>query len=192
MSNTPLDDDETDGLIPDHIVNRAGLNEWEALNIARAHEWLSRRRGRDVLDVSFLRALHRQMFGSTWKWAGEFRRSDKNISPHPWSAVAALTEELVRDVHAQYQSSVKAPDEVDEIVARFHHGLVRIHPWPNGNGRHARLAADLLLEQWGSPPFTWGGSGDLAAVGAARAAYIRALRRADAGEFGPLREFVRS
>jgi Fic family protein len=86
----------------------------------------------------------------------------------------------------------KTDAELDDIVMRFHYELVRIHPWPNGNGRHARLAADVLLEAWGRPPFTWGSAGDLVAPGEVRAAYIAALRRADGGDFTPLRAFVRS
>jgi Fic-DOC domain mobile mystery protein B len=189
---TPLDDDESADLIPEHITTHADLNEWEAENIAHAHEWLSARRKFDVLDVPFLRELHRKMFAMTWNWAGTFRRTDKNISPHNWSAVPTLLEELVRDVRAQYDASERRPAELDEIAVRFHHGLVRIHPWPNGNGRHARLATDLLLKQWERPPSTWGEGANLMKVGDARAVYIRALRSADGGDFGPLRRFVRS
>jgi Fic-DOC domain mobile mystery protein B len=189
---TPLDADESADLIPDHITTRADLNEWEAENIAHAHEWLSARRNSDVLDVSFLRELHRRMFAMTWTWAGTFRRTDKSISPYNWSVVPTLLEELVRDVRAQYDASEKTAAEQDEIAVRFHHGLVRIHPWPNGNGRHARLATDLLLDQWERPPFTWGGGASAIDAGQPRAAYIRALRSADEGDFSPLRVFVRS
>ncbi len=189
---TPLDDDETDGLIPDHVATRAELNEWEALNIARAHEWLSGRRKVDVLEVAFLRELHRQMFGDTWAWAGTFRKTDKNISPYRWSEVPALMKDLVENTRTQYEASSKTQQELDEIAMRFHHRLVLIHPWPNGNGRHARLTTELLLKQWAQAPFSWGGGSDLAAISAARLTYIRALQRADAGEFDALRHFVRS
>ena len=189
--NTSLDDDESEGLIPEHVETRGELNEWEALNIASAHEWLSHRRIPDVLNVPFLRELHRQMYGRTWNWAGDFRRSDKTISPHHWSEVSPLMHDLVENTRTQYEASTRTAKELDEIAMRFHHNLVRIHPWPNGNGRHARLATDLLLEQWHRPAFTWGG-GDLTAVGAARKTYIRALQRADAGEFDSLRQFVRT
>jgi Fic-DOC domain mobile mystery protein B len=191
--NTPLEDDEIEGIIPGHIQTRSHLNEWEALNIARAHEWLATRRSETgVLDVSFLRELHRQMFGATWKWAGTFRRSDRNISPHNWSQVPGLMGDLVRNAAAQYDASNQTLQEIDAIAVRFHHALVLIHPWPNGNGRHARLATDLLLEEWSRPAFTWGGGGDLNAIGAAREVYVRALQKADAGDFAPLAGFVRS
>jgi Fic-DOC domain mobile mystery protein B len=191
-ANTPLDDEEYDGLIPAHLSNRAELNQWESLNIAKAYNWTSRRLLPDVLSVDFLRTLHRHMFGETWTWAGEFRRSDKNISPYAWTQVPVLFRELVENTRAQYEASDKSSAALDEIATRFHHQLVRIHPWPNGNGRHARLATDLLLAQWGRPSFTWGSGADLTNEGEARASYIRALRSADAGNLQLLREFVRT
>lgn len=191
-ANTPLDDDEREGLVPAYITSRAELNQWEGLNIAHAHAWLSRRRPTDVLSVDFLRELHRQMFGETWTWAGTFRRSDKNISPYAWAQVPVLLRELVENIGAQYAASDKIAASIDEIAARFHHGLVRIHPWPNGNGRHARLATDCLLAQWGRPPFTWGSGADLAESSGPRGRYVEALRSADAGNLLPLVAFVRS
>ncbi len=190
--NTPLDDEEFDGLIPSHLATKAELNQWEGLNIAQAHAWLSRRRSIDVLSVDFLRELHRQMFGETWTWAGESRRSNKNISRYDWTQVPVLLRELVENTRAQYDASDKTPEALDEIATRFHHQLVRIHPWPNGNGRHSRLATDLLLEQSGRPAFTWGSRADLTRAGGPRTNYIAALRRADDGDLRPLREFVRS
>jgi Fic-DOC domain mobile mystery protein B len=189
--NTPLDEDESEGLIPPHIATRGELNQWEANNIANAHEWTTQR-AIDVLDVNFLQELHRRMFGMTWKWAGTYRKSDKNISPHSWTQVPTLMRDLVDNTRAQYDASAKAGAEIDEIAVRFHHGLVRIHPWANGNGRHSRLATDLLLRQWGRPPFTWGRGSDLVATGEPRAAYIGSLKDADRGDFARLLQFVRT
>lgn len=191
-SNTPLNDDEALGLIPSHVTTRTELNQWEAVNIARAQARYSGRSRIDVLDTEFLRTLHRHMFDNTWEWAGAFRRSDNNISPHAWHNVPALLHDLVENVRTQYEASAKADAEIDAIAIRFHHELVRIHPWPNGNGRHARLATDLLCAQWGRPAFTWGGGANLAGGGDARVAYIDALRRADRGDLEPLLKFVRS
>jgi len=82
--------------------------------------------------------------------------------------------------------------EADEIAARFHHRLVQIHLFPNGNGRHARLMADILLEQFlGRPPFTWG-SANLANTGDDRKRYIESLAAADKGDYTLLMEVVRS
>jgi fido (protein-threonine AMPylation protein) len=68
---------------------------------------------------------------------------------------------------------------------------VVIHPFPNGNGRHARLMTDVLLRRNGVSAFSWGGA-NLEAAGDARERYLAALRAADAGDFKPLLEFVRS
>jgi Fic-DOC domain mobile mystery protein B len=189
--NTPPDEDESEGLIPSHISTRAELNQWEANNIATAQEWIAQR-AHDVLDVTFLAELHKRMFGMTWEWAGAYRKSDKNISPNRWTQVAVLMRELVENTKARYDASPKTDAELDEVAARFHHGLVLIHPWANGNGRHSRLATDLLLRQWGRPQFTWGSGSDLISVGQSRSNYIASLKDADRGNFGSLLKFVRT
>jgi len=185
---TPLDPDDAEELLPSHIASRAELNAWEQANIATAADWLARRRkGHSVLSVEFMRELHRRMFDETWKWAGRFRTSGKNIGV-PAHAIAPALRDILDDVaywvkHATYPT--------DEIAARFHHRLVRIHPFPNGTGRHARLLAGALLAELGAPPFTWG-AGDLDRKGDVRARYLEAIRRADAGDYEPLFAFVRS
>jgi len=189
--STPLEDDELEGLIPSHIQTKAELNQWEALNIARGQEWASGQRNLDPLSVTTLKDLHRAMFGETWSWAGTFRRSDKNISPYHWPQVQVLMRELVDNTRASYEASDRNPEGLDALAARFHHQLVRIHPWSNGNGRHARLATDILLERWHQPRFSWGRGGNLASGGTARYRYLGALRSADGGSFTRLLEFVR-
>lgn len=81
--------------------------------------------------------------------------------------------------------------EPDEIAARFHHRLVQIHPFPNGNGRHARMATDLLLVAMRRPRFSWGRA-NLVDPGETRQRYVDALRAADNHDVRPLLEFVRS
>lgn len=188
---TPIDPDEAEELIPGHIATRIELNQWEALNIARAQEWVSKQRSLDPLSEDLLSNLHQQMFSDTWKWAGRYRRSDKSISPYHWTEVPVLVRELVANTKEQYASSEKSPDGLYDIAMRFHHQLVRIHPWPNGNGRHARLATDIMLTKWGLSPFNWGGE-DLTAKGETRTRYIAALRAADGLDYGALREFLKS
>jgi Fic-DOC domain mobile mystery protein B len=189
---TPLTDEEVEGLIPRHVQTRAELNQWEALNIAQGERWASSRGLTDPLSQVSLTELHRHMFGETWIWAGSFRKSDKNISPYHWTEVPRLVRDLVENTKTMYERSDGLPATLDEIATRFHHQLVRIHPWPNGNGRHSRLATDLILRHWNRPPFTWGSGVDLANEGEARGRYMEALRAADAGNYGPLLEFVRS
>lgn len=189
--DTPLDPDEIDGLIPSHLETRGELNQWEATNLELATEWIAER-ALDVLDLGVLTELHRRMFGQTWEWAGTFRRAQKNISPFHWSEVPRLMRDLLENTKAQYAACQGGDEELDHLAARFHHELVRIHPWPNGNGRHGRLATDLLLRLWKRPPFTWGArSGDVDPA-ATRNRYIDALRRADAHEYAPLYAFVRA
>lgn len=188
---TALDPVETQALIPGHIQTQSQLNEWEALNIAKASRWAPRRRAENWLSTHALRELHRRMFGETWQWAGTYRTSDKNISPYRWTQVPELMENLVANTRRRCQSGDISPEALDELAMRFHHELVHIHPWPNGNGRHARLATDLLLRSWNRPAFTWGS--DLDASGAElRRRHIAALRRADVGDYSLLRRFVRA
>lgn len=182
---TPLDPDEARGLIPTHVSTQGQLNEWELQNIVEGRAWASRLRKKDLLNVDFMLELHRRMFGKTWRWAGTMRRTEKNIGVDPTQIAIHLTE-LCRDVDAQLQNRAYP---VREIAARFHHRLVKIHPFPNGNGRFARLMADLLLIERGETPFVWGGA-DLAAANDIRQRYIGSLRAADANDYGPLLEFV--
>ena len=189
--NTPLEEDAAEGLIPPHITTRAELNQWEARNIEQAQEWLASR-APDVLSEKVLRELHRRMFDETWEWAGQYRKSDKSISRHHWPEVPRLVRDLVENTRARYESSAKTADALDDIATRFHHELVSIHPWPNGNGRHSRLATDALLTRWDRPAFSWGGGTGVVAHDDVRERYIRALRDADNGDYRELRRFVRS
>jgi Fic-DOC domain mobile mystery protein B len=185
---TPLDPDEAAGLLPAQITTREQLDEWEAENILEGERWAkAAARHRDVLDDAFLRELHARMFGATWRWAGTYRATGKNIGVEP-TRIAVEVRDLVENTKAQLAARA-AP--LDEIAARFHHRLVWIHPFPNGNGRHARLLTDLLLQKNGTPPFAWG-EGDLERAGEARERYLAALRSADARDFAPLLDFVRS
>lgn len=185
---TPLDPDESAGLLPGHIATREQLDEWEAENILEGQRWAAgAAKRRDILDDVFLRELHRRMFGRTWKWAGTYRATEKNLGVAP-VRIAEEVRQLLENTRAQIAAKV-AP--IDEVAARFHHRLVWIHPFPNGNGRHARLLTDLLLTANGAEPFTWG-RGDLEHAGEAREHYLAALRAADARDFSPLLAFVRS
>jgi len=183
---TPLDPDELASLLPRHITTQGELNEWEQLNIVEGEAW-ARRQRRDLLSETFLRQLHRQMFGKTWRWAGEFRKSDKNIGVD-WLRIGIELRQLLDDVRYQVEHASLPPDE---IAVRLHHRLVAIHPFANGNGRHARLLADLLVVRLGRPRFTWG-SRNLVDAGATRQAYIAALQAADARDYAPLLAFARS
>jgi len=185
---TPLDPDEAEGLRLTHITTREQLNIFEAENIREGAAWAWRSRSKDMLNEGFIRRLHRNMFGKVWKWAGNFRNSDKNIGV-PKERIGIDLRELCDDVQFWIDHHTFEPDE---IAARFHHRLVSVHPFPNGNGRHARLMTDLLLEKaLDSERFSWGG-GDLIDSGSCRDRYIAALRAADRGDYDLLKAFVRS
>jgi Fic-DOC domain mobile mystery protein B len=182
---TPLDPDEARALIPRHIAMQAELNEWEHDNIVEGERWAFARRRKDLLTADFLKRLHRKMFGATWKWAGQWRTSEKNIGIAP-EQIPVAVRELLQDVAAQVDGHSYP---IREVAARLHHRLVQIHPFPNGNGRLARTYADLLLSSQGEERFRWG-DGDLVAPGDVRERYIAALRAADAREYGPLLQFL--
>lgn len=183
---TPLDADELASLIPGHISTQGELNEWEQLNIVHGEAW-ARKQRKEILNEAFLRQLHKQMFGDTWKWAGDFRKSDKNIGID-WLKIGVELKKLLDDAHYQIEHASYPPDE---IAVRLHHRLVAIHPFPNGNGRHARLMADLLVERLGQARFTWG-SRNLVDASATRQAYISALQVADARNYAALLAFARN
>lgn len=184
--NTPIDPDEAEGLIPD-LVTRGALNAWEQTNILKAEEWaFSRRRG-DILTTQFVMKLHRRMFEETWTWAGTLRRSDKNFGVH-WATIPENLRQVLDNTAYWVEHSTYSKDE---IAVRLHHTLVAVHPFPNGNGRHSRLMADLLARKEGVVPFTWG-RGNLIVGGRVRILYLEALRQADRGDIRPLLGFARS
>lgn len=171
------------------ISSRAELNAFERENILEARTWaLSSRtlRRQDHLTEEFMRDLHRRMLGRVWRWAGQFRKSERNLG-RPVSALAMDVRTLLDD--ARYWREHGTYPAVEAAV-RFHHRLVAIHPWVNGNGRHSRLMADILVRAEAAPPLTWGRGVDLVAPGDVRTRYLAALRAADAGDFGPLIAFA--
>lgn len=183
---TPITAEEREGLIPAYITLRRELNEAEQIGIADADRWAFTRR-RDVLDEPFLKNLHKRMFGHVWRWAGQYRTTARNIGVDAYR-IAPDLHQLLADVRYWIEHQTYPPDE---IAVRFHHRLVFIHPFPNGNGRHSRLAADLLIAALGQPRFTWGRA-NLVEAQATRAAYVAALRAADGHDIAPLLAFALS
>ena len=186
---TPLDLDEAAGLVPTHITTQGDLNAWEQVNITQGNRWAVRQKKRKLLDEGFIRDLHRQMFDKTWQWAGTFRKSNKNIGVD-WPQVAVKLRNLLDNTQYQIENYVF---DADEIAVRFHHQLVWIHAFPNGNGRHARLMADLLAIRLGRPRLTWGGGeAAITSTRVLRDRYRAALRGADIGQLDDLIAFARS
>jgi Fic-DOC domain mobile mystery protein B len=187
--NTPLSPEDQDDLIPD-LSTKEELNEWERQNIVEAYGWAFDPRTlhrQQLLAERYVRELHRRMFDQTWKWAGRYRSTEKNIGIAHYQIRDALAT-LLGDVRYWIEHETFA---LDELAVRFHHRLVWIHPFANGNGRHARLIADVLQQRQGQPVFTWGGA-DIVRAGDFRRRYIDALRAADENDLQPLLVFARS
>jgi len=187
---TPLEPGRRDGLLQSWITDRSDLNEAEQENIVKGAAWARRRRGvkaADLLSGEFATTLHKRMFGDVWKWAGTYRQTERNIGIEAYRIPSDMPA-MLDDVRHWVDHGTYPPDE---IAVRLHHRLTAIHPFPNGNGRHARLMADLLIEALGGEPFSWAG-GSLADVGELRAQYVAALKAADGHDIGPLLAFARS
>ncbi len=184
---TKLDQDEIDGLRIPLINTRAELDEHEQANIQRARIWLNKRKLKpvDILTDTFVKRLHKEMYSEVWKWAGLFRKTEKNIGVDPVRIPTDLRQ-LLDDARYWVQNTTYAPDE---LAIRVKHRMVCIHCFSNGNGRHARLFADLLIASLGAPLFTWGAYTEMPDV---RERYFEALRKADRGAMKPLIAFARS
>jgi len=187
---TPISEEEREGLKIKSVLTRRELDELEQQNIEQTLMWLMRKKiGADrVLTEDFIRSLHIRMFGSVWNWAGKFRLSNKNIGVDK-SQIAVELKKLLAD--CRYWLEHKTFSE-EEIALRLKHRLVLIHPFPNGNGRLSRLLADVMMEKvFNKPAFSWGGLGFSADSGE-RKRYILSLQAADQGDYHPLRDFAQS
>ncbi|WP_217607349.1 mobile mystery protein B [Chitinophaga sp. GbtcB8] len=190
---TPLDEDEKEGLLIPSVTTRSDLDEVEQRNIEEAIRWTIERRKRftanEILTEQFVNELHKRMFGEVWQWAGSFRNSNKNIGVDKYQ-IAPDLRMLLDDCRYWIENETYSEDE---IAVRFKHRIVSIHCYANGNGRHSRLIADVIIEKiFGGDVFSWGERSNLIRKGESRAAYLHALREADKGNIEPLIRFARS
>jgi len=186
---TPLDPNELGGLKYKHITTQGELNELEQANITSGLRWLTRMRRKDILTDDFAVELHRRLFGDVWAWAGKFRKTGKNIGVDPVQ-IGVQLHGAMED--AQYWADHGTYQPV-EAAARLHHRLVFVHPFSNGNGRHARIMADVVLEKiYDVDPIDWTAGSDLQKMNKRRDDYIKALKAADNFDFAPLLTFVGS
>jgi Fic-DOC domain mobile mystery protein B len=186
---TQLDDDEKEGLLIPSITTRGELDEFEQLDVEKAIEWLLEVKLNisKILTEKFVIDLHKRMFGDIWKWAGEFRKTNKNIGVDKFMIGTEL-KNLLDDCNYWIEKKVFSEDE---IAVRLSHRMVSIHPFANGNGRHSRLMADVLVTKgFGKPYFTWG-SVSLTKQSEARTKYLAALKDADRYDYNSLIEFSR-
>ena len=186
---TPLDPDEIAGLIPSDVSTQGQLNQAEQQNILRGELWAFERKKKDLLSEAFAKRLHKKMFGDVWRWAGSFRKSNKSIGID-WHQIPIELRKLFDDTKYWIENGTY---EWQELATRFHHRMVLIHPFPNGNGRFSRTYTDLLLVHNQQERFSWGNlndSGKIEDVGPLRDKYISALKAADRKSYGSLIEFV--
>ncbi|NVJ47823.1 MAG: mobile mystery protein B [Cytophagia bacterium] len=185
---TPLEDEEKEGLKLKTISTHGELDEHEQLNIEKAVEWLMGKKLKptQILSEKFIVNLHKRMFKDMWRWAGEFRKTEKNIGI-PWISIPIELRQLTDDTQFWIDNHTYSPEE---IAIRFKHRLVRIHCFANGNGRHSRMMADLILESiFGKEPFSWNASKNLSEE-QLRKQYIKAVKEADDGNIAPLLKFA--
>lgn len=183
---TPLDQNELDGLKFKHVTTRRELDHLEQANIESGLMWLKKNKSSDILNEVFIRKLHRKLFGDVWCWAGQFRKTDKNIGVDARTLSVEL-KNLLDDTAFWIENTVYSPVET---AIRFHHRLVYIHLFPNGNGRHARIMADTLLTKiFNTQRINWSGNGAIT-MDQRRTEYIKALQAADSGDYKPLFAFV--
>ena len=187
---TPLSEEEKDGLLIKTITIHGELDEHEQLNIEKAIEWTIKTTFKkdQILTEEFIKVLHKKMFGNVWSWAGEFRRSEKNIGVK-WAMIGIELKALLNDTKYWIENKTFSNDE---IAIRFKHRLVNIHCFANGNGRHSRIMADIIMESiLGNEPFSWNQS-NMIKADQTRKNYINALRKGDNGNIQPLINFAKN
>ncbi len=187
---TPLDEDEKEGLKIKSITTQGELDEFEQLNIEKAVEWTihTKLKSEKIFTEKFIKDLHKRMYGDVWKWAGEFRKSEKNIGIS-WTRIGIELKNLLDDTKYWIENNTYLPDE---IAIRFKHRIVSIHCFPNGNGRHSRMMADIIMESiFDEDLFTWHQS-NMVKANETRKEYINALREADNGNVKPLIKFAKN
>jgi len=187
---TPLDEEEKEGLLISTIATREELDEFEQQNIEEAIKWtLSRKfKPEKLLSEAFIKDIHKRMYKDVWKWAGAFRKTNKNIGADRWQ-IAIELKNLLEDTRFWIENNTYSPDE---IAIRFKHRIVSIHCFSNGNGRHSRLLADIIIEKlFHGAVFTWGAE-NLSKDSENRRGYLNSLKQADKGDYIELLLFARS
>jgi Fic-DOC domain mobile mystery protein B len=187
---TPINEEEKEGLRIETISTQKELDEFEQLNIEEALQWVFTKKFKpqQVFTEKFICNLHKRMYGNVWSWAGKFRKTEKNIGVKSYQIPMQL-KNLCDDSLFWIENKTYTSKE---IAIRFKHRLVSIHCFPNGNGRHSRLMADIIIEKiFGNTPFSWGAE-NLSKDGNTRKAYLKAVKEADNNKYQPLLDFANS
>ena len=187
---TPIDEDEKEGLLIETITTKGELDEFEQQNIEEALQWVigKKFKAKDVFTEKFICNLHKRMYNNVWAWAGNFRKTNKNIGIDKFQIPMSL-KVLCDDALYWFENQTYPPEE---IAIRFKHRIVSVHCFPNGNGRHSRLMGDIIIEKlFGQKPFPWGAA-NLSKANDTRSVHLKAVKQADQGNYQPLLDFARS
>lgn len=179
---TSLTVQDLQGLKLPFVKTRAQLSAVEGPNIVSGKQaTLTSRKSRvpNMLSVEYLRELHSRMFNDVWDWAAQIPSTElQNEFAASVPGIRPQLSILYADAIEYWLNDKRMTPE--EFAVRVHHRVVKIHPFRNGNGRHSRLLADLLLsENFGLETFTWGGSAQLGAGDLYRQPYLEGLKAAD-------------
>lgn len=187
---TPLDEEEKEGLLIPSIATRGELDEFEQQNIEEAIQWalMRTRKAEEILTEEFICKVHEKMYANVWKWAGKFRKTNKNLGVDKWQIPTEL-KKLLDDARFWYENNIYQPDE---MAIRIKHRIVSIHCFLNGNGRHSRLMADIIIDKlYKLPVFSWGANNN-STENEIRKMYLNAVKAADRGDIHLLLAFARS
>ena len=136
-----------------------------------------------TFSETLVRTLHQLVTKDTEKeWAGRYRESNVIIGGADHTPPDALEVPSQMKNLMDWLKANKKSLHVIELAALFHHRLVYIHPFLDGNGRTARLAMNLLLMRAGYPL--------VVILKNDRKKYYRVLSSADKGNPKPLVQFV--
>ncbi|MCF6245580.1 MAG: mobile mystery protein B [Sulfurovum sp.] len=157
---------------------------YEAQNITQATlKYLSLTPDKKLapFSLAWFLVLHQEMFGDVWEWAGKLRQVELSIGVKAYM-VSTQMQKLVDDL--AYWEEHKSFDVI-ETASRIHHRAVQIHPFLNGNGRWSRMLANIYLKQNGLQPTKWN-EDLLSKTNLHRDDYIKALKKADSGDYSDL------
>lgn len=183
--------DDTSELILTRLTTRAERNTAETYAISLAYdkyifEARRKKRGTRWLTNDLLCAIHHDMFGSIWKWAGKYRTDNLNIGMD-WHMIPEQVRLLCDDF--QYWNAPTSTMPVLEVAARLQNRLTKVHLFRNGNGRHARLITDIFLYSRQHPLPEWPQTQLMSEGNQVREHYVAAMRDADQGDFSSLAKF---
>jgi len=185
QGQTVLSPVEKKGLKLTHISNMKELDEAEQMNINEGLLWLQGQKSEDYISEDFFQKLHLKLFGKVWRWAGVYRHTNKNIGIDYWKVPREMNGFVE---NANYWLKNKSYPDWPEFLAHFHHKLVFIHPFPNGNGRFSRIVTNHLCKMNQHEAPTWQAHLE---PKVRRGHYIKSLREADDKQYSKLIDFFK-